>query len=488
MKKIMVAVLLAQFLFTAAYSADFLTSARGGGIGFSYFVLGDDPSGALYNPAALGFREGWQSQFMYNKRNNYGYLSADEDPYYGLLGVAFNKPEWGSFAFNSMQSGSINDVSSIPTINHFTFSFGREFWTGLSMGTSVKYLDEYGYSERSAFDFDWGFTYRTSANIILAGSAENIAHSKLTPAYMGIAERLPRRERLGGAYIMESDNFQAAFLLAGQLEQSGITQNHTTFLTNIGTEWWFNQYGQFSFGARMGYSIGKGVIYDFKDDYNSFAGGISLNYKIGTNDIRLDYSLETFPFETSDGSTPLNHYMAISFGWGGVPNYHGDETSIRYTENPPIEESQPTLTRPAVEEEEVEEEEIPRTNDNPIDRDTNFDISTFERYDVEMDVSDISTMDAKRIVFYLRPQKLLNTNSWKLYVFKAKIKKWNEMEIERWALKIIEGKGIPPINVVWDGVSGDGRLLPSGKYYFILTAVDQQGRNFATGWKKFDIK
>jgi opacity protein-like surface antigen len=75
MKKIMVAVLLAQFLFAAAYSADFLTGARGGGIGFSYFVLGDDPSGALYNPAALGFTEGWQSQFMYNKRNNYGYLS-----------------------------------------------------------------------------------------------------------------------------------------------------------------------------------------------------------------------------------------------------------------------------------------------------------------------------------------------------------------------------------------------------------------------------
>jgi hypothetical protein len=441
-------------------------------------VLGDDPSGALYNPAALGFTEGWQSQFMYNKRNNYGYLSADEDPYSGLIGAVFHKPEWGSFAFNSMQSGSVNDVSAIPTINHFAFSFGREFWPGLSMGTSVKYLDEFGYSDRSAFDFDFGITYRTTANIILAASAENIAHSKLTPAYMGIAERLPRRERIGGAYTLESDNFQAAFLLAGQLEQSGITQNHTTFLTNIGTEWWFNQYGQISFGARMGYSVGEGVIYDFKNDYNSFSAGISLNYKVGTNDIRLDYGLETFPYETADGSAPLNHYMAFNFGWGGVPSYHRSDSPVEYIENKPMEKNEPIPAQP------VDDEEIPQTIENDIDRDTEFDLSKYERYDVDTEVADISSMDTKRIVFYLRPQTIINTNSWKLYVFKAKIKKWSAQEIDRWALKIIEGKGIPPINLVWDGIS----MLPSGKYYFILTAVDQQGRNFATGWNKFNLE
>ena len=110
MKKLIITALLVQFSFVSAYSADFLTSARGGGIGFSFFVLGDDPSGALYNPAALGFISGWQSQFMYNKRNNYGYAASNEDPYNGMLGIVFNKPEWGSFAFNSMQSGSVNDA------------------------------------------------------------------------------------------------------------------------------------------------------------------------------------------------------------------------------------------------------------------------------------------------------------------------------------------------------------------------------------------
>jgi len=482
MKKLITTVLLVQFLFVSAYSADFLTSARGGGIGFSFFVLGDDPSGALYNPAALGYISGWQSQFMYNKRNNYGYPAPDEDPYNGMLGVVFNKPEWGSFAFNSMQSGSVNDASAIPTINHFTFSFGREFSPGLSMGTSVKYLDEYGYSNRSALDFDLGITYRTTSNIILAAAAENIAHSKLTPEYMGIAERLPRRERFGGAYILQSDNYQAAFLLASQIQQAGILEDQTTFLTNIGTEWWFNQYGAFSYGARLGYTLGKGTLGDINSDYNSFSGGISLNYKIGTNDIRIDYSIETFPYETVDGSNPVNHYMALNFGWGGVPSYHRTDTPEKFVAIPPAAKVEaPPVTYD-------ETEEAPEVNRNPIDRDTEFDSRKYERYDVEMDVSDVSGKDFKRIVFYLRPQSLLNTNSWKLYIFKAKIKKWSEEDIDRWALKVIEGKGVPPINVIWDGISQDGKLLPSGKYYYILTAVDQEGQHFATAWENFNIE
>jgi hypothetical protein len=299
---------------------------------------------------------------------------------------------------------------------------------------------------------------------------------------MGIAERLPRRERFGGAYILESDNYQAAFLLASQIQQAGILEDQTTFLTNIGTEWWFNQYGAFSYGARLGYTLGKGTLNDVNSDYNSFSGGISFNYKIGTNDIRVDYSIETFPYETVDGSNPVNHYMALNFGWGGVPSYHRADTPEKFTAIPPAAK----VEAPPAEYDETEK--VPEVNKNPIDRDTEFDSGKYERYDVEMDVSDVSSMDFKRIVFYIRPQSLINTNSWKLYIFKAKIKKWSEENIDRWALKVIEGKGVPPINVVWNGISQDGKLLPSGKYYYILTAVDQEGHHFATAWENFNIE
>ena len=481
MKKVIIAVLMVQFLFAAAYSADFLTGARGGGMGFSFFVLGDDPSGALYNPASLGYINGWQSQFMYNKRNNYGYVQPDENPYYGLFGAVYNQPEWGTFSLNSAQSGSMLNNTDIPTVNYFALSFGREFRPGLAMGTSVKYMDEYGFLERSAFDFDFGITYRTLENIILAASVENVVRSKLTPVYLGVAEYLPRRGRAGGAYIYETDKFQAAFLLASQIQEWGILEKQTTFLTNFGTEWWLNSYGKIAFAARGGYTVGKGVLNDLKSDYSSVSGGFSINYNLGSNDLRVDYGIETFPYETTDGHSPVNHYFSLNFGWGGVPSYDRFEADEEYTENPPIQQDYLSSLEPKA-------YEPPQQEENDIDPDTEFDIKKYERYEVEMDVADISTMDFKRIVFYLRPRTIINTNSWKLYVFKAKIKKWDEVEIDRWALKVIEGKGLPPLNVVWDGISRDGRLLPTGKYYCILTAIDLQSKHFATQWHKFNLE
>lgn len=502
MKKTIIATLIVPLLFSAAFSTDFQNSARGGGLGFSFFVLGDDPSGALYNPASLGYISGWQSQFMYNKQNNYGYPGSSEDPFQGAIGFVYNKPEWGTFSLNTLQSGSLSDGSSIPTMNYFVLSFGREFSEGLAMGTSMKYLDEYGYMDRSAFDFDLGVTYRTGGSFILAASAENIAKAKLTPAFMGIAERLPRRYRAGGAYILDMDQTQGAFLLASQVQESGLLQSQTTFLVNTGSEWWFNRFGKTSFATRLGYTFGKGELYDVKEDYNSISGGVSVNYNLGTSNIRIDYSIGTYPYKTADGSHPVNHYIAFNFGWGGVPEYRRMENDEQYVENPPAEPYRLNLQEEEQEEEQAEEPYISEPEqaeqqemyipvqeqqENKIDHDTNFDPSKYDRYDIDMSVADISTMDSKRIIFYLRPQSIINTNSWKLYIFKAKIKKWNQSEIDRWALKVIEGKGVPPLNVVWDGISSDGKMLPSGGYYYILTALDSQGKGFATKWSSFHI-
>ncbi len=473
MKKITLILLIIQLFCIPAFSTDFLKDARGAGTGFSFFVLGDGPSGALYNPAALGYAVGWQSQIMYNKGNNYGYAYAKEDPYYGLLGAVYYKPEWGAFSLNTLQSGSLSRLTNIYTVNYMAVSYGREFSPGLSFGTSMKYLSEYGFLERSAFDFDLGAIYRSEEGIILAMAGENIARSTLTPVYMGISEKLPRRGRFGGAYILDADFYQAAFLIAGQIEESGIIRKQTTMLYNLGSEWWFNRFEKISFAGRLGFTAGKGVVNDVKSDYNSWAAGFSINFKTGFNDMRLDYSWEAHPYNTIDGSNPSNHYVAFNFGWGGVPDYKRYESDEEYTEKPKIK---------------TEEFDIPRQDFvNRIDRDTNFETFKFEKYDVTMDVADISSLNFKRIVFYIRPQSIIRTNKWKLYVFKAKIKKWNEMEIDQWALKTIEGKGLPPINIVWDGISRDGRLLPSGKYYFILTAANSNGQNFATKWHSFKI-
>ncbi len=483
MRRLILTLVFIQLLCFSAAAADFLTGARGGGMGFSYFVLADDPSGALYNPSGLGFARGWQSQLMYNKQNDYEYSGWSEKPYDGQFAIVYYKPELGGLALNTLQSGSFSDFTGVPTINYAVLSYGREFVPGWSAGASVKYLTETMFGERSAFDFDLGITYRSRTGIIAAAVAENIVRSKLSPEYFGVAEYLPRRERLGLGYSHSAQEWQAAFVLAGQLEESGISQKYTTALLNLGTEWWFIPYGRISVGTRAGYAIGKGVRYDMESDYSSLSTGISFNFKIGVNDLRLDYSLMTYPYETTDGSTPLDHFLGVTYGWGGVPEYsmYDDEYS------------EPVQPEPFQRQHPLEPEIFnlpPGSKIKPpvIDKDTDFRGRQYQRFDIDMDVADISSMDFKRIVFYLRPQRIIKTNSWKLYVFKAKIKSWSEEEIDRWTLKVIKGSGVPPINVVWDGISRDGELLPAGKYYYILTAEDMEGQYFATKWHKFKLE
>lgn len=483
MRRLISILILIQLLCFSAAAADFLTGARGGGMGFSYFVLADDPSGALYNASGLGFARGWQSQFMYNQRNDYEYSAWPEEPYSGQLAIVYYKPELGGFALNTLQRGSFSDMTGVPTINYAVVSFGREFAPGWSAGGSGKYLTETMFGKRSAFDFDLGITYRSRIGVIAAATAENIIRSRLSPEYLGVAEYLPRRGRLGLGYSYGAQQWQAAFVLAGQLEESGISQKYTTALLNLGTECWFSPFGQISVGARAGYAFGEGIRYDIESDYSSLSAGISLNFRLGVNDLRLDYSLMTYPYETTDGSTPLDHFLGVTYGWGGVPEYSADgEEDFGLDQPEPYQKQQPPgpeIFNPP-----------PGSDIKPpiIDEDTDFDSRQYQRLDMDMDVTDISSIDFKRIVFYLRPERIIKTNRWKLYVFRAKIKSWSEEEIDRWALKIIEGSGVPPINVVWDGISHDGKLLPPGKYYYILTAEDMEGQHFATKWHKFKLE
>jgi len=114
-------------------------------------------------------------------------------------------------------------------------------------------------------------------------------------------------------------------------------------------------------------------------------------------------------------------------------------------------------------------------------------IISYQRFNVAMDVSDLSTPDFKRVIFYLRPQQVLKTAGWKLYIFKAKIDNFNDEEANRWSVAIIDGKGVPPINVVWDCLGKDQKLVKGGKYYFILTAEDFNGQRYSTDWQKFRI-
>ena len=556
MRRITVAIVLALTVCTIANSAEFLTSARGGGLGFSYFLLADDPSGALYNPSGLGYVRGWQTQLMYEKIPGYGYPVSSEKPYYGQFGILYYRPDAGTFALNSLQSGSFAKKTAISTVNHVILSYGRVFGKAFSAGASAKYLYETMYGKRSAFDMDLGVSYRSDIGVTASAAVENIANSGLKPEYQGLTEKLPRRARLGAGYFFGTKDFEAGLLAAGQMEESGVSQKYTTTLTNIGTEWWIMPQKQFSIGARTGYTIGKAIQNDTKVDYASPTLGLSLNYKIKDNNLRLDYAWQSFPYTTIDGSKPASHYVGLTVGWGGVPSFpipktHETSPQIKTEINPapakpapaevalvkpaPVKPApvEPTLVKPAPAKPAPAEVALvkpapvkPAPEESavvklapakpapaeaalakpvpvkpsailkapseiafaPKEKHEEFIKSDVLLFPAEIEVNNISSVDLTRIVFYVRPTQVVKTTSWKLHIFKAKVKSWSDEEANRWSLHVIEGKGVPPINIVWDGTTKDGNMLPRGKYFFILTAVDGKGQNYATQWYNFKLE
>ncbi len=480
MKRAFGATLLVLFVFSFAQGADFLRSARGGGLGFSYFLLADDPSGALYNPSALGYLKGWQTQMMYEKMSDYDYQISPEKPYMGQLGLLYYRPYVGTFALNTLQSGSFAELTNVATVNHAALSYGRQMGRLWSVGGSIKYLSEMGFGERSAFDLDLAASYRSPGGVFAAAALENAIRSKMSPDYLGVSEYLPRRTRLGTGYYRSWNTYQGALLLAGQLEESGFGEKTTTSLFNVASEWWFLQNKAFSFGTRAGYSFGESSQYGAKADYASPSGGVSFDYKFGPNSLRLDYGYQAYPFDVNGGSASGNHFVSMSIGWGGRSGY----SASKRDEAPRLPKPKKEPPKPKI----FQEPKAQQTERAPIDNDTNFKDVNYRQFEVEMEASDISSMDLKRIVFYVRPQQVIKTTSWKLYVFKAKIKSWSEEEAERWALATIEGKGVPPINIVWDGKDLSGEYVDSGKYYYLLTAVDVKGQNYATEWFNFKLE
>ncbi len=584
-----------------AHSADFLSGARGGGMGFSYFILADDPAGALYNPSALGYMKGWQTQLNYEKLNSYDYQIVPERPYFGQFGVTYCYPRWGTFAINSLQSGSFSKLTNIPTQNHVALSYGRRISPLWSVGGSMKVLSEWGFGKRSAFDMDLSVSMRTNIGLAGALALENITRAALSPEYLGVRDHLPRRSRLGLGYFVVNDEYQGALLLAGQAEESGISQKLSTALFNFGTEWWFMQNSPFSFAVRGGYTVGQGPRDDIKTNYSSPAFGLSLNQKIGTYDIRFDYSWKAYPFKTDDGSLPANHYMALTFGWGGVPKFPAhvkgtsqnlkpakiqerpvpknvekpqavqppqkvesiqEQPAAKKVETPQVSQSSkkvestqekpapqiakapqapqtpqkvestpakpasknietPQKTQPAQKAESVQKTPAPQKTETPQavqppqkaestpakpplqiaqapqtleppkrteNKEVNVEPTEVTPFDIKMEVNEISTFDMRRVIFYVRPQQVVKSTSWKLYIFNAKIKDWSEEGAGRLALRVIDGKGVPPINVMWDGIDSKGDMVSKGKYYYVLTAIGVKGEYFVTDWFDFKLK
>jgi len=480
---------------------DMTIGARGEGLGFSYSALADEPFGALYNPAGPGYVKGWQTQLQYYMPTSYGY-SIDESPYGGLLGLNYFHEEFGNVAFNTHQFGSFTDQTSLATSTNINLSYSRLLNDEFSAGVGFKYIFESNQHERSAFDLDIGMNWRSKYNLSLAAVGENILKSELTPTQIYITEYLSRKFRFTGAYFIPMTNNLGSILAGWQLEQAGVTSTKNTSLFNFGTEWWIATNSNISMGVRAGYTLGKTTIYDLETDFKRWSAGFSLNFNLHGRDLRFDYAIRSFPFDTPGESVTTDNFISFSYGWGGVPDYYSkhqednkyDFTNYQMTQPSPIipvsepavqkSETEQTLLEPTGEPIQIVEAPIlPPVLPTPAPEPTKY-----EKLKLNLNYAHLNVGVGNRLIFYLKPDGFLGLSSWRLYIFSAKLKDWSETGADSYALHSIGNKGLPPLNVVWDGMLENGRMISPGKYYFIVMGTDQYGQKYKTKWKKFKVE
>jgi len=483
--------------------------ARGQGIGFSFSTLADEPFGALFNPAGIAFNKGWQTQLQYARPTRYGFTIEKESPYYGLVGANYHFERIGNLAFNFNQIGSTSDPTTVTTVSVAALSYARLLAPSLAAGATAKYTFETNFGERKAVDFDLGFSYRPNANYAVAAVAENLLKAKYTPDWNHSTLHLDRNFRVSGGYFVPLNNVSGAFLAGWQMNQTGETETVSSSLVNFGAEWWFGTNSNIAFGIRGGYTTGQAVLNlnGEKEDYSRMHAGLSLDFNVAGRDLRLDYGFRNYPFEGND-ELNADHTFAMSYGFGGVPSYgkqHNQEKARAANKEPmkvsplppPPAQSQnqpvaPVTVAPVTP---PTEQAVPATPEVTPPTAPSGTMPAYQRPEtgeylelsLNLDVSDISMGEDRRIIFYLRPVKVVKLTSWKLFVFKAKLKDWSEEKAQAFSLHEIEGKGIPPINVIWNGLLNDGMMVPSGKYYFVLTGEDKFGQRYLSEWCKFTI-
>lgn len=474
---------------------EYQIGTRGEGIGFAFSALADEPFGALYNPAGQAFVRGLQTQVGYQIPTDYGLSTINESPYGAMLGFSFYSPGLGNVAINTHQYGSFSEPTLVTTLNSVNFSYSRSFTPQLGIGAGFKYMFETNLTERKVFDLDFGVTYKPVAAISLAAIGENLLRAKLTPDN-AITNHLSRKFRLASAYHVRIADHNGSFLAGWQIEQSGEPDVNNTSLFNVGTEWWLGAYSDISLALRGGYTFGKTTILVFKEDYKRWSAGASLNFDIHGHDLRFDYAFRQYPFEI-DESLTADHFVSVAYGWGGVPEYFADKPHDPYDlskyrkENswqaPATDEAKPKSALEIAEvpsgPQEIETEPA-GTPSPPSDPQT----VEYAKLNIELDATQLGGIGGSKVVFSLSPQGILYLSSWKLYIFSAKVKHWNEVTADDYALAVIRGKGVTPLSIIWDGTLSRGGLVQEGKYYFVVTAEDEYGTKYMSKWCNFKVK
>jgi len=184
-------------------SAQFLkmgVGARAMGMGSAFVGLANDATAIYWNPAGLAYMDKIQVSFAHLwwfQDISYEYFLHSQPTKYGTFG-------WG-LGYLHMDPMQGRDVEGELTSQFkssdmaFSIAFGRRVRKNISVGGSVKYINEKIEDESaSAFAFDFGWLYRTQIkNLFLGGSFQNWGSSM---KFVRELNKLPSSAKIGLCY------------------------------------------------------------------------------------------------------------------------------------------------------------------------------------------------------------------------------------------------------------------------------------------------
>lgn len=322
------------FIANLAFSYDNLgTSARAVGMGNAFVAVADDPSAVFYNPAGLARLKGVHLSMMYDRGSVWGY-ALDEKPYVGFGSLVYPlSGKSGVLAFSAGRKASWNSYTQIVGQNILSLSYARSLGPMSSLGLNAKLLSNSKVDKKTGFEIDIGLLFPITDRFSFGLAGENLLGTDMTPDSGAIyaPPQTPslfnynrRQYKVGLSANLPSGTNSTRIAYDVIVKDKKNFSTSTPYLNSLGVEQGISFIPGSSFFLRAGYTFGK----DYNQDYKQWAWGISYKTSTGSNTIQIDYSYQSYPFETST-SLVGDHRLGLTIGFGFAkhPDYFSKNKS-----------------------------------------------------------------------------------------------------------------------------------------------------------------
>jgi hypothetical protein len=241
--------------------ASFLDIPVGAGpaaLGSAYTAVANDAYAPVWNPGGLGFLNSFEFAGMHlNYLGPFRYEFASfvlpfgeedaEESMTGGLGGAVQYVGSGDIQARDVNG---NPAGSFTTsFAAYTLSYGQRIARPLSLGASVKYVQEkISDASANAYATDVGFLYKPTRRLSFGGAMANLG-TKLK--FMDDADPLPMAGRLGACYRIESD---LDIAVEGALRKNGLASG------GVGIQWLYADLIALRAGYNTAHTRGLGAI------------------------------------------------------------------------------------------------------------------------------------------------------------------------------------------------------------------------------------